>query len=373
VERIGTVVVGAGVIGLALARELAQAGHDVLIVEAEASWGQGTSSRNSEVLHGGLYYPSGSLKARLCVEGRRLLTRYMDSRSVPWRACGKLIVACEHDELPALANLAAQAERNDVEGLRWLDGPDARALEPELQAMAALHSTVTGILDSHALMMALLADAEAKGAQLVCHTRMLSARQGGMGRWVLELVDTSGTDYQLACDNLVNAAGLGAIPVARRIDALASTPLPSPRYCKGQYFSLSGRSPFQRLIYPLHNAAGLGVHLTLDLAGQARFGPDTSWTDSPDDLAVDASRQTAFESEIRRYWPRLPNNALHPDYAGIRPKLVGPDEAAADFVIDGPEQHGIAGLLNLMGIESPGLTACLAIARLGAARLAQGE
>ncbi len=372
-ERIGTVVVGAGVIGLALARELAQAGHDVLIVEAEASFGQGTSSRNSEVLHGGLYYPTGSLKARLCVEGRRMLTTYMNERSVPWRACGKLIVACEHDELPALASLAAQAERNDVEGLRWLDGPDARALEPALHARAALHSTVTGILDSHALMMALLADAESMGSQLVCHTRLMSARQGGVGRWVLDLVDASGDRHQLACDHLINAAGLSAIPVARCIDAMADVALPEPRFCKGQYFSLSGRSPFQRLIYPMHNAAGLGVHLTLDLAGQARFGPDTTWTDRADDLTVDASRQEAFEAEIRRYWPGLPDGALHADYAGMRPKLVGPGEPAADFVVDGPEQHGVPGLLNLMGIESPGLTACLAIAQLGVRRLAAGE
>ena len=366
-DYVQTVVVGAGVVGLAVARELALRGQDVLIIEAADAFGTGVSSRNSEVIHGGLYYPTGSLKARLCVEGRRALTQYLGERQLPHHICGKLIVATEASELPALDRLQRQAVANDVEGLTRLTQSQAQALEPELRVEEALFSPVTGIVDSHALMLSLLGDFERANGLLALHTRLLRAEWRGT-EWHLHLQSGSDPQFVLRCSQWVNSAGLSAPALCRLTQGLEPEHHVQTWFCKGHYFRLTGRAPFQHLIYPLHNAAGLGVHVTLDLGGQVRFGPDTDWVDDPEDLDVDGSRALAFAEAIRQYWPGLPQGALQPDYAGIRPKLVGPGQAAADFRIDGPEKHGLP-LVNLLGIESPGLTACLALARLTAQRL----
>lgn len=355
---IDCVVVGAGVVGLALARRLAQDGREVVVLEAEERFGTGVSSRNSEVVHSGIYYPPGSLKARLCVAGRQVLYAYLRARDLPHRRCGKLIVAVEGAQVEALRTLAANGRANGVDGLRWLDGPEARALEPGLRCEAALLSETTGILDSHALMRALLADAEAKGATLA----LRSPVTGGAARPEGVQLDVGGAQpLTLVARQVFNCAGLGACEVARSIRGVAEGVVPTGHLAKGTYFSLAGRAPFARLVYPVPEQAGLGIHLTLDLGGQARFGPDVQWVDAPD-YAVDPRRAAAFEAAIRRYWPGLPDGALRPAYAGVRPKLQGPGEPAQDFLVQGPTQHGVEGLWNLLGIESPGLTACLALA-----------
>src|SRR5574338_266748 len=327
-ERIDCLVVGAGVVGLAVARALAQAGREVVIVERHGRIGSETSARNSGVIHAGLYYPAGSLKARLCRRGRDLLYVFCAEHGVAHRRCGKLIVATALGQLPALAAIAKAARANGVEDLQELDGPAALALEPALTpaCAAALHSPSTGIVDVHGLMLALLGE----GAP------------GLTARWV------------------INCAGLGAVDLARATAGLPAAAVPALRYAKGNYFTLSGRAPFSRLIYPVPEPGGLGVHLTLDLAGQARFGPDVEWVDELD-YTVDPARAPAFEAAVRAYWSALPGGGLTPDYAGIRPKISGPSEPAADFRIDGPAEHGVAGIINLFGIESPGLTASLAI------------
>ena len=371
VETVDALVVGAGVVGLAVARALAQAGREVVVVEAEAGIGRGVSSRSSEVIHGGLYYPTGSLKARLCVRGRALLYAYCAERGVAHRRCGKLVVATDEAQLGALRALHAQALANGVHDIAWLDGAAIRALEPALHACAALHSPSSGIVDSHALMLALQGDAQAAGAQLAFGSRVLGGRvvAGGIE---LDVDAGEAAPMRLRARSLVNSAGLGATALAARLLGTPPATVPRAYRCKGSYFALAGRAPFARLIYPLHDAAGLGVHLTLDLAGQARFGPDTEWLadDAPDDLRVDPARRAVFEQAIRRYWPALPEGALLPAYAGVRPKIAGPGEPASDFVIAGPAVHGVAGLVHLYGIESPGLTACLAIAEEVLARLA---
>ncbi len=356
-ERVDCVVIGAGVVGLAIAHALAMAGREVLILEREAGIGTGISSRNSEVVHAGIYYPPGSLKARLCLRGRDLLYGFCAEAGVPVARPGKLVVATRRDEIAALRRIEANALACGATGLSWLGQADVRAREPELAAVAALHSAMTGIVDSHALMLALLGAAEAHGAMLVPNTEVAAiAADSGLR------VRIGGTaPITLDATIVINAAGLDA-------PGLSPVAAPMPRYCKGNYFALAGRAPFRHLIYPVPEAAGLGVHLTMDLGGQARFGPDTEWID-PLDYAVDASRQAAFETAIRRYWPGLPDDALRPDYAGVRPKIVGPGEPAADFRIDGPETHGIPGLVSLFGIESPGLTASLAIAQAVAGAL----
>jgi L-2-hydroxyglutarate oxidase LhgO len=370
VESVDALVVGAGVVGLAVARALAQRGREVVVVEAEAGIGRGVSARSSEVVHGGLYYPSGSLKARLCVRGRQLLYAYCAARGVAHRRCGKLVVATDEAQLGALRALQAQALANGVDDLVWLDGAAARALEPELHACAALHSPSSGIVDSHALMLALQADAQAAGAQLAFGSRVRGGRVVAGGIEV-EVDAGEAAALRLRARSLVNSAGLGAPALAARIAGVPAATLPRAHRCKGSYFALTGRAPFARLIYPLHDAAGLGVHLTLDLGGQARFGPDTEWLadDAPEDLRVDPARAAAFEAAVRRYWPGLPAAALVPAYAGVRPKIAGPGEPAADFLIAGPAEHGVPGLVQLLGIESPGLTACLAIAETVLARL----
>jgi len=362
-DRLGCVVVGAGVVGLALARRLALDGREPLILEGEDRFGTGISSRNSEVIHSGLYYAQDSLKARLCVAGNPELYAYCSARSVAHRRCGKLIVATDAGQLEALEGLHAKGRANGVPDLRWLDGDEVRALEPALRCEAALLCPTTGILDSHGLMKALLADAEAAGATLVLRSPVTggAARDGGVR------LEVGGPEpMSILAERAFNCAGLGAVALARSIEGLDPRGVPAFHLAKGSYFSLPGRAPFSRLVYPVPESAGLGIHFTLDLAGQARFGPDVEWVDAPD-YDVDPRRGGAFLEAVRRYWPGLPEGALQPAYAGIRPKLQGPGEPARDFLIQGPEAHGVPGLVNLLGIESPGLTACLALADQAAA------
>lgn len=350
-------VIGAGVVGLAVARALALQGREVIVLEAEGAIGTGTSSRNSEVIHAGIYYPQDSLKARLCVQGKEMLYAYAAERNLPHRRCGKLIVATAPAQVAALEDIVRKARANGVDDLEALDAQQARALEPQLACEAALLSPSTGIVDSHALMLALQGDLENAGGMLALKSPVARAVCGPAG---IELVGADGT--QLRCRSVVNAAGLGAPALARRFDGLDARHVPAAHWAKGSYFTLAGRSPFSRLIYPVPEAAGLGVHLTLDLGGQAKFGPDVQWVDSPDDLEVDPSRADGFYAEVRKYWPALADGALQPGYAGIRPKISGPGDPPRDFVIQGPAEHGVAGLVNLFGIESPGLTSSLAIA-----------
>lgn len=352
------VVVGAGVVGLAVARALALSGREVVLVEAGEGIGTGISSRNSEVIHAGIYYPSGSLKAQLCVEGKQRLYAFCDERSVDYQRLGKLIVATDEVQCAALRRLLEQGRRNGVDDLQWLDAEQARALEPALSCVAALWSPSTGIVDSHALMLALQADAEAGGASIAFHTPLVSARCTEFG---FELHMGGAQPMTLSCRELINCAGLSAPEVASRIAGLPSDQVPRARLCKGSYFSFSGRAPFRHLVYPAPESAGLGVHMTLDLGGQARFGPDVEWVDHID-YRVDPRRSEGFYQAIRRYWPGLPDHSLQPAYSGIRPKITGPTEPAADFIISGPAEHGVPGLVNLFGIESPGLTSCLALA-----------
>lgn len=357
-ERVECVVLGAGVVGLAIARALAQSGREVWVLEAADGIGTGTSSRNSEVIHAGIYYPKDSLKARFCVQGRPMLYEYCAQRGVAYRRLGKLIVASAPDEIPALQDIGAKAAANGVDDLRLLNGQEIWELEPELQARAALLSPSTGIVDSHAFMLALQGDAEAAGASVVCYAPVL-AGEAGRG---FTLQVGGAEPMVLRCKILVNAIGLHAPSLARRILGIPPESIPAEYFCKGSYYSLAGRSPFRRLIYPVPEPGGLGVHLTLDLGGQARFGPDVQWVEA-EEYEVDMRRADGFYAAIRRYWPGLPEGALVPGYAGIRPKISGPGEPAADFVISGPAEHGISGLVCLYGIESPGLTASMAIAR----------
>ncbi len=362
---VDTAVVGAGVVGLAAARALARRGREVVILEAADAIGTGISSRNSEVIHGGLYYEPGSRKAALCVKGRRLLYAYCAEHGIPHRRCGKLVVAAEAQR-PALEALHARATANGVEGLALLDGAAARALEPEIACAAALWSPETGIVDSHQLMLSLLGEAEAAGAVLALNSPVPggAVAQGGI------VLDVGGAEpARLRCRAVVNAAGLGAVRLASALEGFPAASLPAFGLAKGNYFSLAGRCPFRHLIYPLPEPGGLGVHLTLDLGGQGRFGPDVEWV-TTEDYAVDAGRAGRFAAAVRQWWPGLPADALQPAYAGIRPKLHGPGEPAADFLIQGPGAHGVAGLVNLFGIESPGLTASLAIAEAVADGLA---
>jgi L-2-hydroxyglutarate oxidase LhgO len=370
-ERVDAVVAGAGVVGLAVARALARAGREVVVLEAEAAIGTQISSRNSEVIHAGIYYPQGSLKARLCVAGRRALHDFCGRHGIAHRRCGKLIVATSEDELPTLRRLQEAAAANGLAGkdeaLVWLDGAAARDLEPELRCTAALLSPATGIVDSHGLMLAYQGEAEARGAAIAFLSRLVSAEPAD-GGFRLRVTGRGG-ESEIACGELVNAAGLGAQALARSIAGMPAKLVPPLHYVKGSYFSLAGRAPFARLVYPVPAGAGLGVHLTLDLAGQARFGPDAEYVPRID-YDVDPARGEAFYAAVRRYWPALRDGALQPAYAGIRPKLQGPQDPARDFVIQGPESHGLRGLVNLFGIESPGLTASLAIADEVARRLA---
>jgi L-2-hydroxyglutarate oxidase LhgO len=357
-EKVECVVIGAGVIGLAIARRLAQAGREVIVLEAAEGIGTVTSSRNSEVIHAGIYYKAGSLMARMCVGGKRALYRYCRDHGIPYRNCGKLIVATTPQESEKLAAIKSHAEANGVDDLQELDGEAARALEPALRCEAALLSPSTGIIDSHAYMLALRGDAEDAGAAFAFHTPVLGARAHDDR---IELDVGGNPPMSLACRLLVNAAGLQAPAVARSIDGMPIELIPPAYLAKGNYFSCSARAPFSHLIYPVPEPGGLGVHLTLDMAGQARFGPDVEWVDRID-YAVDPARAERFYPAIRRYWPSLPDGALMPSYSGMRPKIVPPAVAVQDFLIQGPGIHGVDGLINLFGIESPGLTSSLAIA-----------
>ncbi|KAF0165420.1 MAG: NAD binding site:FAD dependent oxidoreductase [Rhodocyclaceae bacterium] len=367
-EKIDCAVIGAGVIGLAVARRLAAAGREVLILEAEGAFGTGISARNSEVIHAGVYYPAGSLKARLCVAGRSMLYAYCAERGIGHRRCGKLIVAAGEPEREQLGRIAAAAAANGVDDLQFLSRDAARALEPALECAAALLSPSTGIIDSHALMLSLLGDAERKGAVLALQSPVRGGEIVADGI-VLDIGTDTEDAMQLHAATVVNCAGLGAQAFAQRLRGLPPAVVPPLSYAKGNYYALEGRAPFSRLIYPVPEAAGLGVHLTLDLGGQARFGPDVEWIDRID-YTVAPERADAFYAEVRRYWPQLPDGALLPAYAGIRPKPHAPGAAACDFLVSGPAEHGIGGLVCLYGIESPGLTACLALADHVADRLA---
>ena len=374
-DRVDCIVIGAGVVGLACARAIAQAGLDVVIVEREAAYGTGVSARNSEVIHAGLYYPTGSRKALWCVRGSRLLYEYCTERGISHRRCGKLVVATREADVATLDALHAKGVANGVSDLQWLTRSQALALEPELQCAAALWSPASGIVDSHGLMTSLLGDAEAAGALLAVTNDVVHAMRDGDG-WQVTVREMGGldraarVDFTLKARWVVNAAGLDAQAVAALMEGFPAAAIPSRHLAKGHYFSLTGRAPFSRLIYPMPSDGGLGVHLTLDLGGQAKFGPDVEWIDDLTtaadlgrdlDYSVDAGRADAFAAEVRRYWPRLPDGALAPAYSGIRPKLSGPGQPAADFGLQGPAEHGCAGVVQLFGIESPGLTASLAI------------
>jgi L-2-hydroxyglutarate oxidase LhgO len=357
-DKVDCVVIGAGVIGLAVARRLALSGREVIVLEAAEGIGTVTSSRNSEVIHAGIYYKAGSWMARMCVTGKHALYRYCDEHGIPYRHCGKLIVATTAKETEKLQSIRAHAEANGVTDMQTLSGEAARALEPALNCDAALLSPSTGIIDSHAYMLALRGDAEAAGAAFAFYTPLERAKAAA-GR--IEIETGGEAPMTLVCDLLVNAAGLSAPAVARAIEGMPIELIPVPYLAKGNYFSCSARAPFSRLIYPVPEPGGLGVHLTLDMAGQARFGPDVEWVDTID-YAVDPARAERFYPAIRKYWPTLPDGALMPSYSGIRPKIVPPAVASQDFLMQGPAEHGVAGLINLFGIESPGLTSSLAIA-----------
>jgi L-2-hydroxyglutarate oxidase LhgO len=356
-DIVDAVVVGAGVVGLAVGRSLAAAGLETLVIERHRRIGEETSSRNSGVIHSGIYYPANSLKARLCVRGREQLYRYCQERGIAHRRFGKLIVA-QPDQLPRLRALQTCGLANGVSDLRWLEAETVRELEPAVTCAAGLLSPSTGIIDVHELMTTLLGDLEAQGGSVVldCEATSVRAIRGG-----LELSVRTGSDeYAIVARNLVNSAGLGAVALAQQVEGAAFGEIPTAYLAKGNYFSCSAR-PFRHLVYPMPNDAGLGIHATLDLDGSVRFGPDVEWVKSID-YGVDPTRAQHFRESIREYWPDVVNVTLQPAYAGVRPKIVGPGQKAADFVIAGPAQHGVPGLVHLLGIESPGLTAALALA-----------
>jgi len=356
-------VVGAGVVGLACARAAALKGHEVIVAEALDVIGSVTSSRNSEVIHAGIYYPPGSLRAHHCPRGRRMLYEFCASHGVPHRKCGKLIVATNDAEAASNEALLARGLANGVEGLEPIGGNAARALEPELSCVSALLSPETGIVDSHAFMLALRGDLEDRGGMIAFNTSIdsLSPRPAG---WRVRFGDAEMLDV----DAVVNAGGLGAQALARATEGYPLARVPKLVLAKGNYFGFTGRPAFSRLIYPAPVPGGLGVHVTLDLAGRMRFGPDVEWIET-ENYDVNPARAASFYKRIRDYWPGLPDDTLVPDYAGIRPKLTGPGEPAADFVIDGPREHGLRGLVHLFGIESPGLTSSLSLAEDVVAKL----
>jgi L-2-hydroxyglutarate oxidase LhgO len=351
-------VVGAGVIGLAVGRAAALRGHDVIVAETEGQIGTGISSRNSEVIHAGIYYPTGSLRARHCVRGRRMLYAYCASHGVPHKKYGKLIVATKEAEIAKLEALLKQAIVNGVEGMRIIGVAEAKAMEPVLACVSALHSPETGIIDSHRLILALQGDIEDRGGSIALRTPIIALARCA-GGW--EVRYGGGEPGALVVDAVVNAAGLGAQALARATETYPPARVPKQVLAKGNYFQYSGRPVFSRLIYPAPVEGGLGTHVTLDLAGRMRFGPDVEWIDELS-YDVDPCRAASFYASIRTYFPALPDGALMPDYCGIRPKLTGRGEPPVDFVIDGPAEHGLPGLVHLFGIESPGLTSSLSLA-----------
>ncbi|MBE9606432.1 NAD(P)/FAD-dependent oxidoreductase [Acetobacteraceae bacterium H6797] len=356
-ESVDCVVIGAGVVGLAVARALALAGREVLVIEAAEGIGTGTSSRNSEVIHAGIYYPAGSLMARHCVAGRRALYAYCQERGIAHRNCGKLIVATSAEEDGKLEGIKARAEANGVEGMKVLTAAEAQAMEAELFCTSALLSPTTGIIDSHAYMLALQGDIENAGGMLVFHSPVEAARIVPDG---IELDIGGAEPMSLKAKLVVNSAGLNAPDLARHFKGFPAEKAPPAYYAKGNYFTLAGRSPFSRLIYPVPVPGGLGVHLTIDMGGQAKFGPDVEWVERPE-YEVDPRRGESFYAAVRRYWPGLKDGTLQPGYAGVRPKIVPKGAPGQDFVVQGPETHGVPGLVNLFGIESPGLTASLSL------------
>jgi len=364
-RTIDAAVIGAGVVGLAVARELALAGREVVVLEAASAIGTHTSSRNSEVIHAGFYYPTGSWKARLCLPGRRALYAYCAANDVPHHRIGKIVVATTEAEIGALEKYKAQGEANGVDDLTWLGADDIRALEPEVRAVRGLMSPSTGIIDSHGLMRAFERDARRNGAAVVLSTPVV---EGAVGEGEISLSVGGQSPTTVRCRTVVNAAGLYAQAVAKTIAGLPAASIPGCAYAKGHYFVLSGPSPFRRLVYPIAVAGGLGVHVTLDMGGRTRFGPDVSWIDWID-YGFDDARAASFYEAIRRYWPGLRDGGLQPGYTGIRPKLGPAGTALQDFILQGPADHGVPGLVNLYGIESPGLTASMAIAERMAAML----
>ena len=357
-ERVDAVVVGAGVVGLAVARALAMAGREVIVLEAADMIGTGTSSRNSEVIHAGIYYPTGMFKARACVEGNRFLYRYCAEHGVPHARLGKLIVACSEAEIPKLHALRAQAEANGVHDLVMLTPAEVEKLEPAVRCVAALLSPSTGVIDSHSLMLAYQGDAEAHGAMIAYFSPVEGGRATDRG---IVLRVGGENPMELEARLVVNSAGLGAPGLARAIEGMQAEKVPREWYAKGNYFSVIGRQPFKRLVYPMPGPSVLGVHVTLDLGGQCKFGPDLEWVDSLN-YDVDPRRADSFYEAVRTYYPDLKDGSLVPAYAGIRPKIHGPGDPQPDFLVQGPADHGLPGLINLLGIESPGLTSSAAIA-----------
>lgn len=358
IEKMDCAVIGAGVVGLAVARALALAGRDVIVLEAEDSIGNHTSSRNSEVIHAGLYYPKDSLKARFCVSGKQMLYDYCAGHGVPHDNIGKIIVAVTGDEIATLKSYIEKSEANGVHDLRWLSREELRELEPAVECVAGFLSPSTGIVDSHALMLAYQGDAENSGAMVAFKSPILSGEVSDEGI----VVNVGGDEpTSILCNTVVNCGGLFAQDVARSIKRLPERSIPPRYFAKAHYYTLSGKPPFRRLVYPVASNAHLGVHVTVDLGGQVKFGPDVSWVDGVD-YSFDHSREPLFYEAIRKYYPGLRDGQLQPGYTGIRPKVTGPNEPAGDFIIRGPADHGVAGLVNLYGIESPGLTASLAIA-----------
>jgi L-2-hydroxyglutarate oxidase LhgO len=360
-------VIGAGVVGLAVARQAALAGHDVIVAEATSGIGNGVSSRNSEVIHGGMYYPTGSLRAKHCTRGRRMLYEFCASHGVPHRKCGKLIVATNDAEAVKIASIQKQGELNGVEGLELIGGNAARDLEPALTCIAAVHSPETGIIDSHGFMLALQGELEDRGGMIAFETKVERLARAAHG-WTVHFAGKEAGALDL--DAVINSAGIGAQALARATDGYPQERVPRLVLAKGNYFGYAGRPAFSRLIYPAPVDGGLGIHVTLDLAGRMRFGPDVEWING-ETYDVDPHRADSFYARIRTYWPGLADGKLVPDYCGIRPKLSGPGEPAADFMIDGPREHGLPGLVHLFGIESPGLTSALSIAEDVVAQLAE--
>lgn len=357
-ETIDCAVIGAGVVGLAIARRLALAGREVIVLEAESSIGNHTSSRNSEVIHAGIYYPTGSLRARLCIAGKHALYDYCASHGIHHRRITKVIVATADDEIPTLKKYQQQAERNGLTDLRWLGREEVNALEPNVVAVAGLLSPSTGIIDSHGLMLAYQGDAENHGAAIVFGSPVTGGQVTGQG---IELSVGGAEPMRIRAKLVVNAAGLTAPALARSIAGIPPASIPPQHYCKGHYYVLSGKAPFNRLIYPVGSGLWHGVHVTLDLGGQVKFGPDLTWQDELD-YSFDESREASFYQAIRHYYPDLKDGTLQPGYTGIRPKITAQGEPAADFMIQGPREHGVRGMVNLYGIESPGLTSSMAIA-----------
>jgi len=367
-ERVDCVVIGAGVIGLAVAREMALQGRETILLERESAFGTISSARNSEVIHAGIYYPKDSLKAKLCVEGNRLLYEYCRSHQVATQPYGKLIVAADDTQINDLQAILYKAKNNGVPEIKMISEKEAKALEPNLQCSAAILSSSTGIVDSHGYMLSLLGGFEDAGGMVAYQSPLISAKpigQNAIGGFELEIGGSDGMKIQTKM--LINCAGMSAPAVAKKIEGLKPEQIPKAFFAKGNYFSLSGKSPFKHLIYPIPEPGGLGVHLTLDMGGQAKFGPDVEWLDidaeEQVDYTVDPKRSEGFYEAVRRYWPELKDGSLQPDYSGIRAKIVPPNSPSGDFCFDTPKEHGLAGLYNLYGFESPGLTSSLAIAR----------